>query len=365
MQEEQMRTRSTAAAVAALCLAFGAAPATAQMHPDFTGTWSNASLTPLARARQTPNLVVSKEEAAKIAGGTAVAGIPADDPDFNRNARYSDPNKGAPPKGGSDFGLKGYDSFWVTPGDNLALVKGEYRTSAIVQPANGQIPYKDAAAVMKSRSAGSVRYLTGVGGNSGPEDTNLAERCLIGFGQTGGPGMLGVLYNNNYEFVQTKDALMILVEMDHDVRIVPIFESEAKAKASHKPNVIKPWLGDSVAWWEGDTLAFETINVHPQQASAGAFPLTPKGRVTERLTRDGEKIFYSFTVDDPDMYTQVWKAELSFNPIKNHVYEYACHEGNYAMPHMLSGQRLLDEQAAKAKPVKAKGKAKAAKPTKD
>ena len=220
-----MQSVRTTAAIAALILGLGlgASPASAQAHPDFTGTWSNASLTPLARARNQPNLVVSKEEAAKIAGGTAIAGVPADDPEFNRNARYSDPSKGAPAKGGSDFGLKGYDSFWVTPGDNLALVKGEYRTSNIVVPANGQIPYKDAAAVMKSRAAGSVRYLTGVGGNSGPEDTNLAERCLIGFSQTGGPGMLSALYNNNYEFVQTKDSLMILVEMAHDARIIPIF----------------------------------------------------------------------------------------------------------------------------------------------
>ena len=362
-----MHSAKAAAAVAALLagalLAGLAAPAQAQGRPDFTGTYTNASLTPLARSPANKSLVVSKDEAARIVAGTPVLG-------FNNGGKQDakvtvDPKAGAPSKGGSDFGTAAYNTFWVSPGESLAVVKGEYPTSGIVDPPDGQAPYRDAAAVMKSRQAGYTRYVTGIGGNAGPEDTNLAERCLIGFSQTGGPGMLSALYNNNYEFVQTKDALMILVEMAHDARIVPIFESEARAKASHKPNVIKPWLGDSVGWWEGDTLAFETINVHPQQQQAGAFPITEQGKVTERLAKDGARIFYSFEVDDPAMYTQVWKAELSFNPIKNHVYEYACHEGNYAMPHMLSGQRLLDEQAAAAKPVTAAAKTKVAKPTKE
>jgi len=280
-----MHSARTVAAVAAFCAVMATAPATAQTHPDFTGTYTNASLTPLARSAANKSLVVSKEEAVRIVAGTPVLG-------FNNGGKQDakvtvDPKTGAPSKGGSDFGTAAYNTFWVSPGESLAVVKGEYRTSGIVDPPNGQVPYKDAAAVMKSRAAGFQRYVTGIGGNAGPEDTNLAERCLLGFSQTGGPGMLSALYNNNYEFVQTKDALLIVVEMDHDARIVPIFESEAKAKASHKPNVIKPWLGDSVGWWEGDTLAFETINLHPQQQPAGAFPLTDKGKVTERLTKDG------------------------------------------------------------------------------
>jgi hypothetical protein len=129
--------------------------------------------------------------------------------------------------------------------------------------------------------------------------------------------------------------------------------------------VITPWLGDSVGWWEGDTLAFETANVHPQQRKSGAFPLSPKGKVTERLTRDGDAVFYSFTVDDPETFTQVWKAEYTFAPIKGHVYEYACHEGNYAMPHMLAGQRQQDEEAARAIKTKAKPKAAKSKALKD
>jgi hypothetical protein len=347
-------------ALMAIAVAIIATPAMAQVpktssgHPDLSGIWTNASLTPLSRARGVDKLVVDEPTAMKIANGTSIAGIPADDPEFNKNARYSDPTKGAPAKGGADFGLKGYDSFWVTPGTMLGKVKGEYRTSNIVEPANGQLPYKDPAGIQKKQIAGFTRYMTGNDPYEGPEATAISERCLIGFGQTGGPGMLSVLYNNNYQFVLTDEHLMILVEMAHDVRVIPIFKDAATAKAGHKPNVIKPWLGDSVAWWEGDTLVAETINVNPLQAENGSFPLSPKAVVTERLTRTGEKdIFYEFSVNDPDTYTQPWKAELSFYP-QSRVYEYACHEGNYGMHGILAGARLKEEQAAVK--VKAKGK---------
>jgi hypothetical protein len=349
--------KSCAAAAALACGL--AAPAShaqaAASHPDFTGIWSNASLTPLTRASGVTKLVVDEAEAEKIAKGVSIAGIPADDPDFNKNATYSDPNKGAPEKGGADFGLKGYDSFWVTPGDHLAKVKGEFRTSNIVDPPSGQLPYKDPAAVAKMQQAGFVRYVTGNDPYIGPESTELSERCLIGFGNTGGPGMLSVLYNNNYEFVLTDDHLMILVEMAHDARIIPIFASAEAARAGHKPSVIKPWLGDSVAWWEGDTLVAETINVNPDQARDGSFPLSDQAVVTERFTRTGEKeIFYQFTVNDPATYTQPWTAELSFYP-QSRLYEYACHEGNYGLHGILAGARQRErEAAAAAKPVKAK-----------
>ncbi len=347
-------------ALTAIALVLMAAPAIAQVprapdgKPDLTGIWSNASLTPLSRARGVSKLVVTKEEAQKIADGTAIAGVAADDPEFNRNARYSDPNKGAPPKGGSDFGLKGYDSFWVTPGTMLANVKGEYRTSNIIDPPSGQLPFKDPAGQARKGMIGFQRYMTGNAPYEGPEETAISERCLIGFGQTGGPGMLSVLYNNNYQFVQTPSHLMILVEMAHDVRAVPIFANAAEAKKNHRPDAIKPWLGDTVGWWEGDTFVMETINVNPLQAENQSFPLSEKGVVTERLTRTGEKdIHYEFSVNDPETYTQPWKAELSFYPTTQ-LYEYACHEGNYGMHGILAGAREKERQAAAAKPVKAK-----------
>ena len=355
-----LRTGLSALALMALAApAIAQVPRTSDGKPDLTGIWTNASLTPLSRGAGVKSLVVDEAEARKIANGTSIAGIPADDPEFNRNARYSDPNKGAPEKGGKDFGLKGYDSFWVTPGTMLGKVKGEYRTSNIVDPPSGQLPFKDPAGQAKKQMSGFTRYLTGNAPYEGPEETAISERCLIGFGQTGGPGMLSVLYNNNYQFVLTPNSMMILVEMAHDVRVVPIFESAAKARASHKPDAIKPWLGDSVGWWEGDTLVMETTNVKPLQAENQSFPLSAKAVVTERLTRTTDKdIFYEFTVNDPDTYTQPWKAELSFYP-QSRVYEYACHEGNYGMHGILAGARLKEEQAAaaKAKPVKTSAKA--------
>ena len=126
------------------------------------------------------------------------------------------------------------------PASSLALVKGEYRTSNIVEPANGQLPFKDPAGQMKKAMEGFRVYMTGKAPYEGPEEPTLSERCLIGFGQTGGPGMLSVLYNNNYQFVQTPDHMMILVEMAHDARIVPIFKSAEEARQ-------RPQAGDDQA----------------------------------------------------------------------------------------------------------------------
>lgn len=354
-------------ALTALAFVLMASPALAQVprapdgHPDLSGIWTNASLTPLSRAPGQKSLVVSEEEAQKIAANTSIAGVPANDPEF-QNSGYSDPNKGAPEKGGSDFGLKGYDKFWVTPGEKLAYVKGEWRTSNIVDPPNGQLPYKNPAEQMKKQMAGFKVYMTGDAPYEGPEEPTISERCLIGFGQTGGPGMLSVLYNNNYQFVQTKTHMMILVEMAHDARIIPIYASGEEARKHHRPDAFTPWLGDSVGWWEGDTFVIETINVKPLQAENQSFPLSSKAVVTERLTRTGPKdVFYEFTVNDPETYTQPWKAELSFYPTSR-LYEYACHEGNYGMLGILGGAREKERQeaaAAKAaKPIKASVKSK-------
>ncbi len=337
-----------------LAFALLAAPAIAQSSgkPDLTGYWTNASLTPLTREQGVSKLVVNDEEAKTIVAKTGLAGIAADDPEFR--ATYSDPNAGAPEKGGDDFGLKGYDGFWVAPGDTLAKVKGQWRTSNIIEPANGQLPYKDPAGVMKKQMEGFRVYMTGNAPYEGPEEPTLSERCLIGFGQTGGPGMLSVLYNNNYQFVQTPDHMMILVEMAHDARIVPIFANGEEARKNHKPNAIKPWLGDTVGWWEGDTFAMETRNVNPAQAADQSFPISPSGVVTEKLTRVGpQEIFYQFEVNDPETYTQPWKAELSFHPAK-HVMEYACHEGNHGMIGILAGARELERAAEKEAKSKSK-----------
>ena len=331
-----------AVAAATLGFAFGAA-AQVPLKRDLTGIWTNASLTPLTRARGVTSLEVSKAEAEKIVAGTNVAGIEGGQK--FRQQTYSDPNAGAPPKGGQDFGVKGYDGGWVTPGDRLAIVRGKYRTSNIVEPADGQLPYRDKAGAARTAQIRGLKYATGDDPYEGPESTALSERCLIGFGGTGGPGMLSVLYNNNYQFVLTKDELTIVVEMAHDQRHIPIFDSASKAKASHQPAVLNKWLGDSVGWWEGDTLVVESVNVNRLQAENGPFALSPQAKITERFTRTGPKdIAYDFTVDDPLTYTQPWKAELSFYPQSN-LYEYACHEGNYGIVGILAGARAKEKQA--------------------
>ena len=343
-------------ALAALAIAIMAAPAMAQVpkastgKPDLSGFWTHSALTPLQRAPANKTLVVNEAEAKKIASGFAIGGITEEG---YKGSTYSDPTKGAPPKGGKDFGVKGYDSFWVTPGTMLAHVKGEYRTSNIVDPPSGKLPFVDPAGQARKGMLGFQRYATGNAPYEGPEETAISERCLIGFGQTGGPGMLSVLYNNNYQMVQTPTHMMILVEMAHDTRIVPIFPTSEKARASHRPVTFKPWLGDTVGWWEGDTFVMETINVNPLQAENQAFPLSEQGVVTERFTRTSDKdIFYEFSVTDPVNYTQPWKAELAFYPSPG-LYEYACHEGNYGMHGILAGAREKERQAAA---VKTKGK---------
>lgn len=311
---------------------------------DLSGTWTNASLTNLTRPNGVTKLVVSKEEAEKIVSRTSIAGLSPEEAD---NSNRVDPNKGAPEKGGRDFGLRGYDGFWTNPGSSLALVKGEFRSSFIVKPENGQIPRLKNPKVVYKDQGFRARYLTGIGGNSDPEALPIAERCLIGFGNTSGPGMQGTLYNSNYQFVHTDNYLMILVEMVHDARIIPLFDSAKTARANHRPSTLNPWMGDSVGWYEGDTLVVETINFNELSMEQNSTPITANGKLIEKFQRYSDKeIFYQFTIEDDNLYQQPWTAELSFYETEGPVYEYACHEGNYAMPGILEGARLKEREAA-------------------
>lgn len=311
-------------------------------RPELTGIWTNISLTKLTRPTGVDRLVLTEQQAANLANGLPIYGIPRE---VIESDDFTDASEGAPEAGSTDFGVRAYNAFWMDPGQQMALVKSEYRSSFIVDPDNGQIPRRPRP---QSDSRNGSRYVTGVGGNEGPEALPISERCLIGFGNTGGPGMLSVMYNNNYQFVQTPDHVMILVEMVHDARIIPTFDSEAEARANHRPDAIKPWLGDSVGWYEDGALVVETINLHPQQAAASSISITDSGRITERFERHfDQEIFYSFTVEDDSLYTQPWTAELSFHATEGPVYEYACHEGNYAMENILRGARLQEAKAAK------------------
>ncbi len=357
---------STAAmALAGVAHAQSAAPGytpakTSWGAPDLQGFWSNASITDMQRSAEFPNLVLTDAEVKKMEG---------DDYYNNRTREDAKPNRPEDVKllDGSDLlSGGGYNAFWVDPGKHVGLVKGEARSSWIVEPANGRIPRKGAAAPPARPASGTAGAPTGAASRTGtvqgpgavdrnagggfgsydnPETRPMGERCIIGFGNTGGPVMTNVLYNNTYQIVQTPTHAMILVEMVHDARIIPIVASAAEAK--HGSDTMRKWLGDSVGWYEGNTLVVRTRNVNPAQRGY----ISKDGTLTERFSRwnDGQ-ILYAFTVDDPTQYAQSWKGEMSFNISKEPSYEYACHEGNYAMEGILAGAR---KQEREGKVVKA------------
>lgn len=334
--------------ILALFAAALAAPALAQSSPasdtrrSFDGVWTNASGTRLERPQTFSQLVVSKAEADALTAATIERNMAANAPSDPTQGAYKDANSAA-----------GYNAFWTDPGIGLMSVRGEARSSFIVAPADGKIPFRDRTRSLALPIREGIEYRSGEGAYEGPEDLPLRERCLIAQSDGGGPVMLSGLYNNNYEFHLTPDYLVILVEMVHDARIIPIYASAAEARAAHKPAVIKPWLGDSVAWWEGDTLVSETRNVNPIQASRTQTPLSPEGTVTERFTRiAADELLYQFHVEDPVHYTTAWSGEYAFKPGKGNVYEYACHEGNYAMDGILGGARLKEAALAQQASVK-------------
>lgn len=318
----------------------GAGLAQEAERPELGGLWTNASLTGLTRPGDVDQLVVSPGEAQRIAANASVAGLPADEVDA------PDQGTGEAPEAGSfDFGLRAYNEFWIDPGSTLARVRGEFRTSYIIDPENGQIPRRDnPRGDFRQRSFGS-RYVTGQGDASGPEVLPLSERCLIGFGNTGGPGMMGTLYNSTYRFVQTDDYVVIEVEMVHDARVIPVYDSAEEARANKRPAAWQQWFGDSRGWYEDGELVVETVNIRPLQMEQSSVPITRDGKITERFSRYSDtEVVYRFTVEDDNLYTRPWTAELSFHATDGPMYEYACHEGNYSLPGILAGARLEESR---------------------
>jgi hypothetical protein len=212
------------------------------------------------------------------------------------------------------------------------VVRGEARSSLVTRPADGRVPPLTAEA--RERVAVFNASREGFGPYDHPELRPLAERCIVSFGSSAGPPMLpNYWYNNNYTIVQTPDHVMIMAEMVHDVRIVQLGDAPAT------PDQIRPWFGDSRGHWEGETLVVETRNLNSDLWFQGA-PPSEQRTVTERFTRvsDGT-ILYEFTIDDPLTYEQSWGGEIPFNRLDGELYEYACHEGNYAIANVLSGAR--------------------------
>ncbi len=174
----------------------------------------------------------------------------------------------------------------------------------------------------------------------GPEVRPIGERCVIGFGSSPGPPKLPVLYNNLTQIVQTQGYVVLMAEMVHDARIIRI-----GGKFQDPP--MNPWLGDSIGYYEEDTLVVQTTNFHPQQSLRSSldhrFYASSEMKVTERFTRVAEDvILYQFTVEDPENYSQPWSGELPMNLSDENMYEYACHEGNYALSGILAGARRAE-----------------------
>jgi hypothetical protein len=324
------------------------APRMADGHPDLQGTYDLATITPVERQRGTP-LTISKEEARKFE--TAYA---------KRRANQDQPiaaDRPAPPKGGDGSGgaagnVGGYNGFWVDPGSSYTIVDGQARTSLIIDPADGRVPPYTPEALKRMASQRSQPTSDATESNDpglekapgaydDPERRPLGERCLLGFGSTSGPPALpDYFYNNLHQIVQTKDSVMILTEMVHDVRIV-------RMNSTHLPNTIRKWLGDSVGHWEGDTLVVDTTNFTDKTRFRGS---TENLHVVERFTRTGpNSLLYRFTVEDPATWAKPWSGEFTWPATDSHIYEYACHEANYALSDILSGARMREKEDAEAK----------------
>lgn len=289
--------------------------------PNLQGIWTNATLTTLERPKHFKTLEVNEEEARSAANKAS-----ADT--FAYDNQYL---KGETPKAGRDVG--GYNTAWMDPGEELFQLFGKYRTSIIAYPKNGKVPWDREKAnkfFQQRRKDRSKR-------RDHPELRGVGERCVVGFGSSGGPPMMNVLYNNHYQIVQSPGYVMIMAEMVHDARII-------RLDGKHPTESISHWLGDSIGHWDGNTLVVETTNFNPQHTfRAGLrhfFAITPGAIVTERFTRiSKDQILYRFYVDDPDIYSQVWAGEMPLRSVEDKIYEYACHEGNYSMANILAGAR--------------------------
>jgi hypothetical protein len=322
-----------------------AIPRTADGKPDLQGTYDVATLTPVERTANSA-LVLTDEQAAKLEKDVAAR------KDYQAAPIKAD--RVAPPVGGDGSAgaagnVGGYNSFWIDSGSHYSVVDGRKRGSIVIDPPDGRIPQVKPEA--RQRLARNVRPTSdqsareddpgfeGNGAYDDPERRPLGERCLMGFGSTSGPPVLpNYFYNNLHQIVQTADSVMILTEMVHDARIV-------RMNSQHLPPAIRKWMGDSIGYWEGDTLVVETTNFTDKTRYRGS---TQNLHVVERFTRTGPStLLYRFTIEDPDTWTTPWTGEYTWPATNEKIYEYACHEGNYAMGNILRGARLKEADDAK------------------
>ena len=314
-------------------------------HPDLQGVWTNVALTRLERnPKYGAGLVLSEAETRKIEGKTR-AQIELGNKPTDPNAKVTD--LPADCSGGRGVDCN-YNAAWTDPGSVVMRVNGQPRNGFITTPPDGRVPLrKDVHVTPYGRPISA-----GQSPSDNPETRALGERCLLSFGNSAGPVMLPGLYNNTYQFVQTRDQVVIDVEMVHDARIIRL------DTAAHLPDSVRPWLGDSLGRWDGDTLVVETTNFHPEEVFRGA---SAHLRVTERFTRVAkDRIHYAFWVDDPTVFAQSWGGEYEFSRASGQIYEYACHEGNYGLVGILQGAREEERTGHKTAPTNIDQKAKAA-----
>jgi hypothetical protein len=315
-------------------------------HPDLQGTYDLATITPVERRPGQP-LVLTDEEARKREQQVAERNVKSDAP--------IDGNRSAPPKGGDGspgpYGnVGGYNDFWLDPGSRFTVVDGQKRASLIIDPPDGRVPpltaeaqKRNAARRLTTTSDQQAREddpgFEGPNAYDDPEQRPLGERCIVGFGSTSGPPILPTyFYNNLHQIVQTRDTVMILTEMVHDARVI-------RMNSAHVPPHIRKWLGDSIGRWEGDTLVVDTTNFTEHTRFRGS---SDQLHVVERFTRvDAHTLRYQFTIEDPTTWERPWTAEYAWPATDQKIYEYACHEGNYALGNILRGARLKEADEAK------------------
>ncbi|MDB5426390.1 MAG: hypothetical protein JWR43_365 [Phenylobacterium sp.] len=304
------------------------APRTSFGVPDLQGLWTNTSLTFLQRPPVFKALAATDAEAAMMEGlFKKMVG--------DLLAPFVDPKLPAPP-----VVKEAPQSDYLEMDMHLARINGQMRSSWIVDPADGRVPFTD---VGKKARAAAVKE-----DFDGPEGRPTEERCLQAIGSPEGPPMMNTGFNANYQIVETPGYVAIHTEMNHDVRIIRMGDRR------HLPASVRPWMGDSVGWWDGDTLVVETTNF-PKDFGVGSlgggFTYSPQGKLTERFTRTAkDQILYQFSVDDPAYFKQPWRAEMPMRPAKGPIYEYACHEGNYSLPNALSGARAQERNPDPAAP---------------
>ena len=327
-------------------------------HPDLQGIYDLATMTPLERWPGDPPFL-TKEQAEILQRAELERRVAVDPPDGPRPPPVGrDPS---PPKSFFEALSKnaggatgGYNSFWLNSGSTYNFVDGQIRTSIIVDPQDGHVPPYNEAARKRLAMARATPMSTAAeraalegaspppGAFDNPEQRPLSERCLLGFGSTSGPPALpDYFYNDLHQIVQTPDSIMILSEMVHDARIV-------RMNAQHLPQNIRRWMGDSVGHWEGDTLVVDTTNFNDKTRFRGS---TENLHVIERFTRlDDKTLLYRFTIEDADTWDRPWNGEYTWPATDKPIYEYACHEGNYALGGILRGARRQEAEPAAAQP---------------